>query len=61
LILGFSCRKFIIDLQQALSILIFKKRGGFCRRKLGSVKEPDFLAIKKTIAFVFDLEVPSED
>jgi len=30
-------------------------------RKLGSVNESDFLAIKKAIAFVFDLEVPTED
>ena len=30
-------------------------------RKLGKVNEADFLAIKKAIAFVFDLELPNEE
>ncbi len=30
-------------------------------RKLGKVSETDFLAIKKAIAFVFDLEVPANE
>ena len=30
-------------------------------RRLGNVSEADFLAIKKAIAFVFDLEVPPDE
>jgi len=30
-------------------------------RKPGKVSEADFLAIKKAIAFVFDLEVPTNE